>query len=206
MLGQPISMLIPEVDRLQAHRQAAGGRDRDRPRAHRHADAAQEGRGRQVRRVLRPRPQRHDGRRPRHHRQHGARIRRDLRLLPDRRRDDRLSHDHEPHRRARRPRRGLRQGAGHVAHRRDARSGLHRHARTRSRRRAALAGRPEAPAGPRDARHVEGASSSAPWRRSSARPPSSASASRSMAPISTSATATWSSPRSPPAPTPRTRA
>ena len=40
-------------DRLQADRQAQGRRHRDRPRAHRHADAAQEGRGRQVRRVLR---------------------------------------------------------------------------------------------------------------------------------------------------------
>ena len=84
MLGQPVSMLIPEVDRLQAHRQAARGHDRDRPRAHRHPDAAQEGRGRQVRGILRSRPHRHDGRRPRHHRQHGARIRRHLRLLPDR--------------------------------------------------------------------------------------------------------------------------
>ena len=45
-------------DRLQAHRQAEGRRDRHRPRAHRHADAAQARRGRQVRRVLRPRPRR----------------------------------------------------------------------------------------------------------------------------------------------------
>ena len=46
----------PRGHRLQADRQAARGRHRDRPRAHRHPDAAQEGRGRQVRRVLRPRP------------------------------------------------------------------------------------------------------------------------------------------------------
>ena len=58
MLGQPLSMLLPEVDRLQADRRAARRRHRDRPRAHRHADAAQEGRRRQVRRILRPRPQR----------------------------------------------------------------------------------------------------------------------------------------------------
>ena len=72
--------------RLQADGRAARGRHRDRPRADGHADAAQEGRRRQVRRILRPRPQRDVGRRPRDHRQHGAGIWRDLRLLPDRRR------------------------------------------------------------------------------------------------------------------------
>ena len=41
--------------RLQADRRAARGRDRHRPGAHRHPDAAREGRGRQVRRVLRRR-------------------------------------------------------------------------------------------------------------------------------------------------------
>ena len=80
-------------DRLQAARRIARGRHRDRSRADRHPDAAQEGRGRQVRRVLRPRPQRDVGRRPRDDRQHGARIRRDLRPLPDRRADARLSQD-----------------------------------------------------------------------------------------------------------------
>ena len=75
-------------DRLQAHRQAEGRRHRDRPRAHRDADAAQARRGRQVRRILRPRPRGSVDRRPRHDRQHGAGIRRDLRLLPDRRRHD----------------------------------------------------------------------------------------------------------------------
>jgi hypothetical protein len=42
--------------RLQADRQDEGRRHRDRPRADRRADAAPEGRGRQVRRVLRRRP------------------------------------------------------------------------------------------------------------------------------------------------------
>ena len=37
----------PAGDRLQAERRAAGGRDRDRPGADRHADAAREGRGRE---------------------------------------------------------------------------------------------------------------------------------------------------------------
>ena len=87
MLGQPISMLIPEVVGFKLHRQAARRRDRDRSRAHRDADAAQEGRGRQVRRILRPGHRRAGARRPRDHRQHGAGIWRDLRLLPDRRRD-----------------------------------------------------------------------------------------------------------------------
>ena len=56
MLGQPVSMLIPQVVGFKLAGAAARGRDRDRPRADRHADAAQEGRRRQVRRVLRPRP------------------------------------------------------------------------------------------------------------------------------------------------------
>ena len=56
MLGQPVSMLIPAGGRLQAARPAARGGDRHRPGADRHRDAAQEGRGRQVRRVLRRRP------------------------------------------------------------------------------------------------------------------------------------------------------
>ena len=56
MLGQPISMLIPEVVGFPPHGQAAGRRHRHRPGADRHPDAAQEGRGGQVRRVLRRRP------------------------------------------------------------------------------------------------------------------------------------------------------
>ena len=84
MLGQPISDADPGSRRLQADRQAARRRHRHRPGADRHPDAAQEGRGRQVRRILRPRPGRADPGRPRHHRQHGAGIWRDLRLLPGR--------------------------------------------------------------------------------------------------------------------------
>ncbi len=52
MLGQPISMLLPEVVGFKLTGTLARRRDRHRPGAHRHADAAQEGRGRQVRRVL----------------------------------------------------------------------------------------------------------------------------------------------------------
>ena len=54
MLGQPISMLIPEVVGFKLTGTDAGGRDRHRPGADRHPDAAQERRGRQVRRVFRP--------------------------------------------------------------------------------------------------------------------------------------------------------
>ncbi len=53
MLGQPLSMLIPKVVGFRLAGEVARRRDRDRPGADRHADAAGQGRGRQVRRVLR---------------------------------------------------------------------------------------------------------------------------------------------------------
>ena len=53
MLGQPVTMLIPEVVGVPLGRRVARRRHRDRPRAHGHGNAAQEGRRRQVRRVLR---------------------------------------------------------------------------------------------------------------------------------------------------------
>ncbi len=89
---------------------------------------------------------------PRHHRQHGAGVWRNLRLLPRRQGHHRLSQGDRPRRRPRRAGRSLLQGAGPVPHRRDARPGVHRRARTRPRRGRALARRPEAPAGPRRAR------------------------------------------------------
>ena len=52
MLGQPVSMLVPAGRRLQAHRHAPRRGDGHRPGPDRHPDAAEEGRGRQVRRVL----------------------------------------------------------------------------------------------------------------------------------------------------------
>ena len=64
MLGQPVSMLIPQVVGFKLTA-SSRRRDRDRPRAHRDADAAQEGRRRQVRRVLRRRPREPAARRPR---------------------------------------------------------------------------------------------------------------------------------------------
>ena len=90
MLGQPLSMLVPQVVGFKLTRRAAGGRDRDRPRADGDRDAAQDGRRRQVRRVLRRGPRGAAARRPRDDREHVARVRRDVRLLPRRRADARL--------------------------------------------------------------------------------------------------------------------
>ena len=108
----------PARRRLQARRRAARGRDGDRPRAHRHRAAAPARRRRPVRRVLRPGDREPAARRPRDDRQHVARVRLDLRDVPDRRRDAALPDVLGPHGRARRPRRGVREGPGHVARRR----------------------------------------------------------------------------------------
>ena len=117
MLGQPLSMLLPEVIGFKLHRRVARGRHRDRSRADRHADAAQEGRGRQVRRVLRPRPQCDVGRRPRDasptwrpNTARPAASSRSTRRRP-------LSQDVGAQAGAHRAGRGLRQGARHLPHR-----------------------------------------------------------------------------------------
>ena len=55
MLGQPVSMLIPQVVGFRLTGELPEGVDRHRPRADRHPDAARARRGRQVRRVLRAR-------------------------------------------------------------------------------------------------------------------------------------------------------
>ena len=55
MLGEAVSMLVPQVVGFRLTGRAPGGRDRDRPRPHGHADPARGGRRREVRRVLRPR-------------------------------------------------------------------------------------------------------------------------------------------------------
>ena len=116
MLGQPVSMLIPQVVGFRLSGSAARGDHGDRPRAHRHPDAAQAGRRRQVRRVLRPRPRQPAARRPRHDRQHGARVRRHLRHLPGRPGRARLPRLHRPHPRGGGDRRGLHEGAGALPH------------------------------------------------------------------------------------------
>ena len=56
MLGQPISMLLPQVVGFKLHGKLPRRRDRDGSGADRHADAAQEGRGGQIRRILRRGP------------------------------------------------------------------------------------------------------------------------------------------------------
>ena len=53
LLGEELSMLVPQVVGVRLDRPAARGRDRDRPRADDHRAAAQHRRRRQVRRVLR---------------------------------------------------------------------------------------------------------------------------------------------------------
>ena len=87
MLGQPISMLIPQGGRVPADRRAAGRHDRHRPGADDHRAAAQARRGRQVRRVPRRRRGRRAGGQPGHDRQHEPGVRLHLRDLPDRRGD-----------------------------------------------------------------------------------------------------------------------
>ena len=78
---------------------------------------------------------------------------RDLRLLPRRRGDAELSHDVEPlRRRASRSSRNMPRKQGMFRTKNDARPGLHRHAATRSRRGRALDGGPEAAGRPHRAR------------------------------------------------------
>ena len=69
-------------DRISPRGQPAAGRDRDRPGADGHADAAQEGRGRQVRRVLRAGARVAAGCGSRDARQHVAGVRRDDGIFP----------------------------------------------------------------------------------------------------------------------------
>jgi aconitate hydratase len=87
MLGQPISMLIPEVVGFELTGADGRRHHRHRPCSEGRRDAARQGRGRQVRGILRRGARYPAAGRPRDDCQHGARIRRDLRLLPDRRRN-----------------------------------------------------------------------------------------------------------------------
>ena len=115
MLGQPVSMLIPQGRRVQADRRDPAGRDRHRRRADDHRDAAPAGRGGQVRRVLRRGRRRGAAGQPGHDRQHEPRVRLHRRDLPDRRRDRALPQADRPPGRPARAGRGLRQGAGPLA-------------------------------------------------------------------------------------------
>ena len=84
MLGQPISMLIPEVIGFQLTGRLKEGVTATDLVLTVTQMLRKKGVVGQVRRVLRPGPRRHDPRRPRDHRQHGAGIWRDVRLLPGR--------------------------------------------------------------------------------------------------------------------------
>ena len=157
MLGQPSSMLIPPVRRLPADGQAARRRDGHGPRADDHRGAPQEGRRRQVRRVLRPGPGAPDDCRSRHARQHVPGVRRDGRDLPDRRHDARLPAAHRPRRGAGRAGRGLRARRRACSAPTTTPDAVYtRDARARSRQRGAEPGRSAAPAGSRAADEREG--------------------------------------------------
>ncbi len=140
----------PAGRRLPPQRRAARGRDGDRPRPHRHRAAAPRGRRRQVRRVLRPGRLAPAAGRPRDDRQHEPGVRLHVRDLPDRRGDAALPRVHRPAEGAGGPGRGVREGAGPVA-RPGGAADLLADRRARPRRGRALAGRAEAPAGPRAA-------------------------------------------------------
>ena len=77
MLGQPSSMLIPEVVGFRLHGKLQRRRDGHGPRSDRHGNAAQERCRRQIRRVLRHWTFQLERSRSRDYRQHGAGIRRD---------------------------------------------------------------------------------------------------------------------------------
>ena len=114
MLGQPVSMLVPQVVGFKL-----AGKLREGATATDLVLTVTEmlrktRRRRQVRRILRPRPGRTAPGRPRHHRQHGPRIWRNLRHLPRRRRNPPLPQAQRPPARAHRPGRSLLPGPGHV--------------------------------------------------------------------------------------------
>ena len=110
MLGEPISMLVPQVVGFQLMGALPEGRDRDRPRPHGDPDPARDRRRREVRRVLRARARDAAAGRPRDDREHVARVRRDVRLLPGGRRDAPLPAPDRPAAGADRARRGVLQG------------------------------------------------------------------------------------------------
>ena len=122
MLGQPISMLLPQVVGFRLDGELAEGATATDLVLTGHRDAPRARRGRQVRRVLRPRPAHARARRPGDDRQHVAGVRLDLRDLPGRPRDAALPRVHRPADRADRARRRLHARAGHVPRPRTPRS------------------------------------------------------------------------------------
>ena len=172
MLGQPISMLLPQVVGFRLDGELPRGRHGDRPRPHRDRDAARARRRRQVRRVLRAGPGDARARRPGDDRQHVAGVRLDLRDLPGRRRDPALPRVHRPPDRDDRAGRRLRPRAGDVPRRRLRGPDLLRHAGARPRRRRAEHRRAEAPPGPGAAGERQAGLPRGACRSSIRRPPS----------------------------------
>ena len=146
--------------------QAARGRDGHGSRAARDRGPAAAERGRQVRRVLRPGPGEPLARRPRHDRQHGPGVRRDLRPVPGRRGHARLPALHGPSGGAGRAGRGLLEGPGPVPRAVHAAGRVLAGDRARPRQHRALAGRSQAPPGPRRARRRSSRPSRATCRSS----------------------------------------
>ena len=132
MLGPVGADADPGSGRHAAVGRAGARRDRDRPGAHGHADAAGQGRGGQVRRVLRAGPPHADDRRPRHAGQHVARVRGHHWILPGRRPNAGLPASDRPRRPPGETGRGILQGAGAVPYGRLAGAGFQRHAGARS--------------------------------------------------------------------------
>ena len=115
MLGQPVSMLIPQVVGFRLHGKLREGATATDLVLTVTADAAQDAAwSGSSSSSSAPGVGGAAARRPRHHRQHGARVRRHLRHLPGRRRDAALPALHRPPRGAGRAGRGVREGAGAV--------------------------------------------------------------------------------------------
>ena len=126
MLGQPVSMLIPEVVGFKLHGKLPAGRDRDRSRAHRHRRCCARRKSSESSSSSTARASRVLSLADRATiAQHGARVRRDDGLLPGRRGDAQVSALYRARRGAGAARRGVLQGAGTLPHRRHARSGVH---------------------------------------------------------------------------------
>ena len=116
MLGQPLSMLLPEVVGFRLTGALKEGVTATDLVLTVTQMLRKQGRRRQIRRILRPGTRPSRPRRPRHRRQYGARIWRDLRLLSGRCRDDRLSHHVGAHQCAHRAGREICQGPGSLPH------------------------------------------------------------------------------------------
>ena len=166
MLGQPMSMLLPQVVGFRLHGALPRGRDGDRPRPDGDRDAAREGRRRPLRRVLRRRAspgcRSPTARRSATCRRSSARPARSSRSTP--RRCATCASPAAPTEQVELVEAYAReQGLWHDEHAEDA--GLQRHARARPRRRRAEPRRPAPAPGPRAAERARASASTRRWRR-----------------------------------------